>query len=85
MASSNVAVVFVDEGSRLVADVQFVDFAEAFEFVSRVAAVAEAACHHPDIEIRWNRVRLSLSTHDAGDVVTEQDRALAHVIEELLL
>lgn len=84
VTSSNVADVFVDEGSCLVAEVHFADFAEAFAFVSKVAAVAEAACHHPDIEIRWNRVRLSLTTHDAGGVVTKQDRALAHDIEELL-
>jgi len=54
----------------------FADFAEAIRFVGRVAEIAEAAGHHPDIDIRYNRVRLALVTHDAGGV-TERDSALA--------
>ena len=57
-------------------------FRSAISFVDRVAELAEAAGHHPDIEIRYNRVSLSLSTHDAGGV-TEKDVALAAGIQML--
>ena len=55
---------------------QFKDFVSAVEFVNKVADLAEAADHHPDILIRYNKVTLTLSTHDAGGV-TEKDFALA--------
>jgi 4a-hydroxytetrahydrobiopterin dehydratase len=55
---------------------QFKDFAEAMKFVERVAAAAEKGRHHPDILIRYNKVTLTLSTHDAGGITTK-DFALA--------
>lgn len=55
---------------------QFKDFVSAVEFVNKVADLAEAADHHPDILVRYNKVTLTLSTHDAGGV-TEKDFALA--------
>jgi 4a-hydroxytetrahydrobiopterin dehydratase len=55
---------------------QFKDFAAAIEFVNKVAALAEAMNHHPDILVRYNKVTLTLSTHDAGGI-TEKDFALA--------
>lgn len=55
---------------------QFKDFAAAMKFVNAVAALAEKRQHHPDVLIRWNKVTLSLSTHDAGGI-TEKDFALA--------
>lgn len=55
---------------------QFSDFEEAMRFVNRVAEQAEAAQHHPDILIRYNKVTLSLSTHDAGGI-TSKDFDLA--------
>lgn len=58
------------------------DFATAMLFVNKVAQVAEAAGHHPDIGIRYNRVRLALSTHDAGGI-TEKDIALAKTLSAL--
>lgn len=58
----------------------FKDFAEAMRFVNQVAALAEAADHHPDITIRYKRVILTLSTHDAGGL-TDKDFALARQIE----
>jgi 4a-hydroxytetrahydrobiopterin dehydratase len=54
----------------------FKDFPAAIQFVNAVAGLAEQAWHHPDIDIRWNRVLLTLTTHDAGGL-TEQDFALA--------
>ena len=56
------------------------DFAEAMGFVGRVALAAEAADHHPDIDIRWNRVTLRLSTHSAGGF-TNKDVALIEAID----
>jgi 4a-hydroxytetrahydrobiopterin dehydratase len=52
------------------------DFVAAMRFVNRVARLAERAGHHPDLEIRWNRVKLSLTTHDEGGL-TEKDFQLA--------
>ncbi|HVU09359.1 MAG TPA: 4a-hydroxytetrahydrobiopterin dehydratase [Verrucomicrobiae bacterium] len=55
---------------------QFKDFPEAMKFVNAVAEIAEREWHHPDIDIRWNKVTLALTTHDAGGL-TEKDFALA--------
>ena len=64
-------------------DFEFADFAAAMAFVNRVAEVAEEADHHPDIFVHgWNKVRLTLSTHDAGGL-TEADHALAEAIDDL--
>jgi 4a-hydroxytetrahydrobiopterin dehydratase len=60
----------------------FATFVEAMAFVTRVADLAEAANHHPAIDIRYNRVRLRLTTHDQGGV-TDQDLRLARQIEHL--
>jgi 4a-hydroxytetrahydrobiopterin dehydratase len=71
------------EGDEIVRDYQFADFQRAVEFVNRVAAQAEALGHHPDILIHgWNRVRLSLTTHDAGGL-TEKDFQLAERIDRM--
>lgn len=59
---------------------EFHDFVAAMQFVNQVAALAERAQHHPDIDIRWNKVRLSLSTHDAGGI-TAKDFELARQID----
>jgi 4a-hydroxytetrahydrobiopterin dehydratase len=55
---------------------RFGDFAESIGFVNRVAAAAEAANHHPDLAIRWNRVTVRWRTHSAG-AITDRDRELA--------
>lgn len=61
---------------------QFKDFAQAMEFVNRVARVAEEANHHPDIDIRWNKVTLALATHSEGGL-TQKDFDLAQRIDDL--
>ncbi len=69
------------EGSAIVREWKLADFAAALAFVNRVAALAEAANHHPDILLHgWNRVRLELSTHSQGGL-TEADFALARQID----
>jgi 4a-hydroxytetrahydrobiopterin dehydratase len=60
----------------------FDDFAAAMTFVNRVAELAEEADHHPDIDIRYNKVTLVLSTHSAGGL-TNKDIVLAQQIEAL--
>ena len=61
----------------------FKDFSEAFGFMSRVALLAEQSDHHPDWFNSWNQVRISLTTHDAGSVITQKDRDLAAAIDRL--
>ncbi len=72
-----------EEGDELVRELQFANFAEAMAFVNRVADLAEAANHHPDILVHgWNNVRLTLSTHSEGRL-TQADRDLAGRIDGL--
>jgi 4a-hydroxytetrahydrobiopterin dehydratase len=61
---------------------QFKDFPAAIRFVDAVAELAEAAWHHPDIDIRWNKVTLTLTTHDAGGL-TKKDFVLAQKFDRL--
>lgn len=61
---------------------QFKDFPRAVKFVNAVAKLAEKAWHHPDIDIRWNKVSLTLSTHEAGGL-TEKDFTLARKFDRL--
>jgi 4a-hydroxytetrahydrobiopterin dehydratase len=70
------------DGDQLVKVVKRKNFAEALAFVNAVGARAEAADHHPDIDIRWNTVTLRLSTHSAGGL-TELDLDLAAEIDRL--
>jgi 4a-hydroxytetrahydrobiopterin dehydratase len=59
---------------------EFKNFVEAMAFVTKVAILSEKANHHPDIDIRWNRVSLALTTHDAGGL-TEKDTDLAAAVD----
>jgi 4a-hydroxytetrahydrobiopterin dehydratase len=61
----------------------FKDFVHAFAFMTRVAFIAEKMNHHPEWTNVWNRVSVSLSTHDAGDVVTEKDKKLAEAMDKV--
>ncbi len=63
---------------------QFRDFSEAFAFMTRVAFLAEQQNHHPRWSNVWNTVEIWLSTHDAGNIITEKDQALAKAIDTLL-
>ena len=72
------------EGDELVRTVTLKNFAGAMEFVNAVAGLAEAANHHPDIAISWNKVTLHLTTHDAGGL-TQADLDLAARIDALFL
>jgi 4a-hydroxytetrahydrobiopterin dehydratase len=69
-------------GEEIQRTYRFKDFVEAMAFVQAVAAHAEAVQHHPDILIRYSRVTLSLSTHDAGGL-TERDFDFARAADGL--
>lgn len=70
------------ESGELVRTLSFADFRAALAFVNQVGEVAEAAGHHPDIDIRYNKVRLALVTHDAGGL-TANDFDMAGKIDGL--
>lgn len=72
-----------EEGGCLKKTFVFKDFIESLSFVVKVGMVAEKIGHHPDITINYNKVSLSLTTHDAGGI-TERDYELAKLIDELL-
>ena len=69
-----------EQDDKLVKEFSFPDFKSALAFVNKVGDLAEKANHHPDIELSWGRVKISLTTHDA-DGITERDRTLAKEID----
>ena len=71
------------EGDRLVRSFEFADFREAIGFIVQMAFRAEALDHHPEVRNVYNRVSVALTTHDAGDKVTEMDFKLAEAIDSL--
>ena len=75
---------FTEEEHQLKRSFTFKDFSEAFAFMTRVAFLAESHQHHPNWLNVYNRVDIALTTHDAGNVVTEKDRKLAKAIDQLL-
>jgi 4a-hydroxytetrahydrobiopterin dehydratase len=75
---------WITENNKLKKTFTFKDFTEAFAFMTKVAFVAEKMNHHPTWTNTWNKVSFELSTHDAGNIVTEKDRTLAEAIDNLL-
>lgn len=75
---------WTETDNKLYRKFEFSDFSEAFAFMTRVAIEAEKMNHHPLWTNVWNKVEIWLSTHDAGDVVTEKDKKLAERIDKLL-
>ena len=73
-----------EENNCLKRDFQFKNFIEAFGFMTQVAILAEKQNHHPFWTNVYNKVSIELSTHDAGDIVTEKDHALAKAIDKLI-
>jgi 4a-hydroxytetrahydrobiopterin dehydratase len=83
-ATSGVPEGWAEVDDRLRRELTFKDFSEAFGFMSRVALLAEKANHHPNWSNVWNRVTIELTSHDAGNTVTDRDRKLAEAINALL-
>lgn len=75
---------FQQKNNQLQATFQFKDFKEAFAFMTQVAILAEKHNHHPNWSNVWNTVNINLCTHDAGNIVTEKDHALAKEIMLLI-
>lgn len=72
-----------EENNKLIKSFVFKDFKEAFGFMTRVALVAEKMNHHPYWTNVYNQVNIELTTHDAGNIVTDKDRELAKAINQL--
>ncbi len=73
-----------EENDKLQRSFKFKDFSEAFAFMARVALAAEKMDHHPEWTNVYNTVDIKLSTHDAGDKVTDKDRKLAKTIDGIV-
>lgn len=72
-----------EQDNRLTRTFTFKNFSEAFSFMTRVAMLAEQQAHHPNWSNIWNTVIIELTTHDAGNTITEKDRKLADAIDKL--
>jgi 4a-hydroxytetrahydrobiopterin dehydratase len=73
-----------EANNTLSRDFKFKDFSEAFAFMTRVALIAEKMDHHPTWTNTYNTVSIQLSTHDAGNTVTDRDRKMAKAIDQLV-
>jgi 4a-hydroxytetrahydrobiopterin dehydratase len=71
---------WVEEDNKLKATFRLQDFVEAFAFMTEIAIHSEKQNHHPKMINEYNAVQIELSTHDAGNIVTEKDRKLADAI-----
>lgn len=76
---------WTNDNNKLKKQFNFENFKDAFSFMTRVAFEAEKMNHHPEWTNVYNRVIVTLSTHDAGDVVTEKDEKLAKVIDNIFI
>ncbi len=75
---------WITKDNKLEKEFKFKDFVEAFSFLTKVALVAEKQNHHPEIYNVYNKVKISLQTHDEGNSVTEKDHKLAKAIDGFL-
>ena len=75
---------WIEENNELVKKFEFKDFSEAFAFMTRVAILAEQQQHHPWWSNVYNQVEIRLTTHDAGNTITQKDKDLASAIDALL-
>ena len=73
-----------EDNKTLEKEFKFRDFTDAFGFMTKVALIAEKMDHHPTWTNTYNTVKISLSTHDAGNKVTEKDHKLARAIDDLM-
>lgn len=74
---------WTEKDNKLQANFEFKDFMEAWAFMTEVAFRAEKMNHHPEWSNVYNKVSIHLSTHDAGDIVTDKDRKLAEAIDDI--
>jgi 4a-hydroxytetrahydrobiopterin dehydratase len=74
---------WIEKDNKLVGEFVFEDFSQAWAFMTEVAILAERKNHHPDWSNLWNRVVITLTTHDEGDIITEKDRKMADGISKI--
>lgn len=74
-----------EDNNRLVRSLTFKDFVQAFAFMTEVAIHAEKINHHPTWTNTYNKVDFQLSTHDAGNIVTQKDKDLANIIDKIYI
>jgi 4a-hydroxytetrahydrobiopterin dehydratase len=74
---------WIEKDNKLIGEFVFKDFSQAWAFMTEVAMLAEKQNHHPEWTNVWNSVRIKLSTHDAGNIVTDKDRKLAESINKV--
>lgn len=74
---------WTEQNDQLQANFQFENFTQAWAFMTEVAFAAEAAGHHPNWSNVYNRVEIALTTHDAGNTVTDKDHQLAAKIDAI--
>ena len=72
---------WIEKDNKLTKTFEFENFTQAFGFMCKVAIEAEKMNHHPNWSNVWNKVSFELTTHDAGNTVTEKDRKLAEIID----
>ena len=72
-----------ENNQSIVREYKFEDFKQAFEFVTKVAKIAEQLNHHPEIFFTWGKVIITTTTHDAGNQITDKDISLANQINQL--
>jgi 4a-hydroxytetrahydrobiopterin dehydratase len=75
---------WIESNDKLKRKFEFKDFNEALTFINKLAPICESMNHHPEINWVYNKIELTLSTHDAGDKITELDYQLANKIDEIL-
>jgi 4a-hydroxytetrahydrobiopterin dehydratase len=74
---------WIEQDNKLLGEFVFKDFSQAWAFMTEVAMLAEKQNHHPEWTNVWNSVRIKLSTHDAGNIITDKDRKLAESINRV--
>ncbi|GHE56013.1 hypothetical protein GCM10011340_08560 [Roseivirga thermotolerans] len=83
MNLKNRKTMWTEKDNKLTKTFEFENFTQAFGFMCKVAIEAEKMNHHPNWSNVWNKVSFELTTHDAGNTVTEKDRKLAEIIDQL--
>ncbi|MEP7194889.1 MAG: 4a-hydroxytetrahydrobiopterin dehydratase [Saprospiraceae bacterium] len=76
---------WINSDNKLQRKLVFKDFMQAMDFINRMATIAEKLNHHPNFSNSWNKVNIEITTHSAGNVVTEKDFQLAEEIDKILL
>ena len=76
---------WVEIDGKLCKDFKFSDFSQSLEFINKISNIFESENHHPEINWIYNKITLSLSTHDAGDIITDKDIRLSQLIDEVLI